>query len=65
MNELKEMTLKVVDYHNKIIEASNNDEKLSDELATEIANYLSNDVPPILLNADKEEAFACISAICK
>lgn len=65
MDELKELTLKVVDYHNKIVEASNNEETLSDELAQEIADYLSNEVPPILLNADKKEAFACVSAMCK
>ena len=65
MDELKELTLKLVDYHNKIVEVSNTEEPLSDELSTEIANYLSNEVPPILLKADKIEAHACISAMCK
>lgn len=65
MNELEEMAIKLVDYHNKIVEASNNEEILSDEFASEVANYLSNDVPLILLNADKTEAFTCVSAMCK
>jgi hypothetical protein len=65
MDELKEMTKKVIEYHNKIVEISNNEEKLDDGLATEIANYLSDDVPAILLKADKIEAHACISAMCK
>lgn len=65
MNELKAMTNKLVEYHNKIVELSNNKETLDNEFATEVANYLSDEVPAILLNADKVEAHACISAICK
>lgn len=65
MNELEKMTHKLVEYHNKVADASNDDKTISDELATEISNYLSNDVPPILLNADKVEAYNCILAICK
>lgn len=65
MDKLKEMTKKLVEYHNKIVEVSNDNKTLDDGLASEIANYLSEDVPSILLNADKIEAHACISAICK
>lgn len=64
-DKLREMTQKLVEYHNKIVDASNNDETISDELATEISNYLSHEVPPLLLNADKLDAFACVSAMCK
>ena len=64
-DKLKEMTQKLVDYHNKIVDAVDNEETISDELASEISNYLSNEVPPLLLNADKLDAFACVSAMCK
>lgn len=64
-DKLKEMTQKLVEYHNKIVEASNADEMISDGLAEEISNYLSNEVPPLLLNANKLDAFACVSAMCK
>ena len=46
MDELKEMTLKLVEYHNKIVETSNNEGMISDECATEVSNYLSNEVVP-------------------
>lgn len=59
------MTEKLVEYHNKIVEKSNNEETLDEGLAMEIANYLSDEVPVILLKADKIEAHACITAICK
>ena len=65
MNELEKMTHKLVEYHNKILDVANNNETIDDELSTEISNYLSNDVPPILLNADKVEAYNCILAMCK
>ena len=65
MDELMELTEKICDYHNQIVEASKNWKEVSDEFASEVSNYLSHEAPSILLNADKKKAFMCVSAMCK
>ena len=64
MNELIELTEKICDYHNKIVEESQKSKKIDDAFATEVSDYLSHEAPRILLNADKHQAFMCISAMC-
>ena len=65
MDELMKLTEKVCDYHNKIVELSNKWIEVDDAFASEVSHYLAHDVPRILLDADKHEAFMCISAMCK
>lgn len=65
MDELMQLTEKICDFHNKIVESSQKGKEVDDAFATEVSNYLAHDAPRILLNADKHEAFMCISAMCK
>lgn len=65
MDELMELTEKICDYHNKIVEESQKGNEVDDEFASEVSDYLSHEAPRILLNADKKKAFMCISAMCK
>lgn len=65
MDELMELTEKICDYHNKIVEESQKGNEVDDAFATEVSDYLSHEAPRILLNADKRKAFMCISAMCK
>lgn len=65
MDELMQLTEKICDFHNKIVESSQKGEEIDDAFASEISNYLSHEAPRILLNADKRKAFMCISAMCK
>lgn len=60
-----QLTEKLCDYHNKIVELSKQWIEVDDEFASEVSNYLSHEAPCILLNADKRKAFMCISAMCK
>ena len=60
-----ELTEKICDFHNKIVESSQKNEEIDDAFATEVSDYLSHEAPRILLNADKRKAFMCISAMCK